>query len=138
MKVKGQNIRLFIGDKCIAAATSCTLHIAANLEDSSTKDSTGDWQEQECTGKSWDFSGEMVVVDADTGGVTALDAAEMVGKTVTAKFSLTNGAQNRVESKAWYEGEAIINDWSLSAQNRQNATVSVQGQGVGELKKQTE
>lgn len=133
MKIKGQNIRLFLDDKCIAAATSCTLHIAANLEDSSTKDSTGDWQEQECTGKSWDFSGEMVVVDADEGGVTGMEMVDMIGKEITVEVAVTNGAKNRVAERKLYKGLAIINDWSLSAQNRQNATVSVQGQGVSPL-----
>ena len=133
MKVKGQNIRLFLNDKCIAAATSCTLHIAATLEDSSTKDSTGDWQEQECTGKSWDFSGDMVMVDADEGGVTGMEMVDMIGKEITVEVAVTNGARNRVEEHKLYKGLAIINDWSLSAQNRQNATVSVQGQGVSPL-----
>jgi predicted secreted protein len=48
---------------------------------------------------------------------------------------LTQGAQNRVMNQGLYTGTAIINDFSLTAGNKQNVTYSVQGQGVGELVK---
>ena len=39
--IKGQNLRIFVGEKCVAFSTSCQLQVSANLEDTSTKDSTG-------------------------------------------------------------------------------------------------
>jgi hypothetical protein len=43
--IKGQNLRVLIGGKCVAFATSCTVHVSLNLEDSSTKDSTNNFTE---------------------------------------------------------------------------------------------
>ena len=133
--LKGQNFRVFLGGKCCAAATTCSLHIAANLEETSTKDSTGDWQEQECVSKAWDGSVEgLVMVEADADAQTGWDVASLIGSEVEVKFDITNGDKNRVSATAKYEGKAIINDWSLSAGNKANVTYSAQFQGVGELK----
>lgn len=62
--IKGQNLRVFIGTppKCVAASTSCTVHLAADLQDSSTKDSTGDWQQQQVVGFNWDMSVDALIV----------------------------------------------------------------------------
>lgn len=77
--IKGQNLRISIGGKFIVFATSCTLHVSAKLEDSSTKDSTGDWDEQEITGMSWDISTDALYsVDKDTNGVNGEDAIDMI------------------------------------------------------------
>jgi hypothetical protein len=65
--IKGQNLRVMVGGKCIAMATSCTFHVSAQLEDSSTKDSVGDFQEQEVTGLSWDAQPESLVTLVDNG-----------------------------------------------------------------------
>lgn len=134
--IKGQNLRISVGGKIVAASTSCSFHIAANLEEASHKDITGGWSAQECTGKSWDFSTDaLVLVDATETGLTAFDAADLVGETVEITVDLTNGAQNRVVSQGLYKGTAIVNDFSLTAGNKQNSTYSIQGQGVGELLK---
>lgn len=137
--VKGQNIRLFIEDdqgveRCLCASTSCTVHISADLEDTSTKDSTGDWKEQEVTAKGWDVSAEMnFVLDATETALLGVDIAKMVGQKVKIKTKLTEGAKNRVAVSGLYEGYAIINDWNLNAPNKQNSTVSVQATGSGPL-----
>lgn len=62
MAIKGQNLRLFIGDKCVAAATNCSLNVSANLQDATTKDS-GEWAESICTGVSWEASVEALVTE---------------------------------------------------------------------------
>lgn len=64
--IKGQNLRLLIGGKCVAGATSCTMHIAAQTEDSSTKDDTGDWTRNEITGLQWDASVDALMPVSDT------------------------------------------------------------------------
>lgn len=137
--IKGQNLRLTLDGKIVAAATSCQLHIAANLEDASTKDTEGGWQKQECTGKSWDLSTDaLVVVDASETGLVAFDAAEMVGQEIDITVDLTEGAQNRQLSAGVYTGKAIVNDFSLTAGNRANSTYTVQAQGNGALTRVTE
>lgn len=141
-KIKGQNLRIKVRGKYVAAATSCTLHVSLNLEDSSTKDSTGDFQEQEVTGKSWDGSTDALYsVDTDTTGANAEDSLDTVlaGQEVEIEFERTQGDQNRekVASSNTYGGKAYVNDISITAGNRQNATYTIQFTGNGELKKIT-
>jgi hypothetical protein len=128
-----------VGGKCIAMATSCTFHVSAQLQDSSTKDSVGDFQEQEVTGLSWDAQTESLVTLEDNGSNGELPQdllSLMINKTkVTLSFDQTAGANNRVGQNAAIKktGDAYINDISISAQNRQNSTVSVQFSGTGPL-----
>lgn len=137
--IKGQNLRVMVGDKCIAMATSCTFHIAAQLEDSSTKDSTGDWQEQEVVGLSWDASTDSLVTLVDNGSNGELPADLMsliINKTkVTLTFDQTAGTNNRTGQNAAIKrsGEAYLTDYSVNAPNRQNSTLTCQFQGTGAL-----
>lgn len=144
MAIKGKNLRVFIGGKCIAAATSCTLHVSAQVEDSSTKDSEGNWSESECTGKSWDISCDALVVLTDpvSGGDAKLadDILDAVGTTVTVTFDQTSGAastHNRTAvspaSAIKKTGSAILTDVSITAANRQNGTITAQFTGTGAL-----
>ena len=140
MKIKGQNIRFAVtvkGTKTyLAASTNCQLHIAADLEDSSTKDSTGMWKEQESVALSWDGSVDVNVIDdAVDNALKALDIPTLIGQEVDVELDITGGEQNRVLSKGLYKGKAIINDWSLTAQNKAQSTASVQFQGNGPLTK---
>lgn len=142
MKIKGQNLRLVVDGKYIAGATSCTLHVSAKLEDSSTKDSTGDWQEQEITGKSWDVSTESLYTVPDTSepdanGLSAEDILDIIlaAKEVGIEFQRTAGDKNRVpvDGAKVYAGKALPNDISIKAGNRQNGALTFQAQGNGPL-----
>jgi hypothetical protein len=137
--IKGQNLRVMVGGKCIAMATSCTFHISAQLEDASTKDSTGDWQEQEVTGLSWDAQSDALVTLTDNGtnGELVTDLMSlMINKTlVTLSFDQTAGTNNRTgqNSAIKKSGWAWISDIQVNAANRQNSTLSVQFAGTGAL-----
>lgn len=137
--IKGQNLRIMVGGKCIAMATNCTFHISAQMEDSSTKDSTGDWQEQEVTGLSWDASTDSLVTLADNGTNGELPAdifSLILNKTlVTLTFDQTAGNNNRTGQNATIKrsGTAYVNDVQVTAQNRQNSTLSVKFSGTGPL-----
>ena len=137
--IKGQNLRIMVGGKCIAMATNCTFHISAQLEDSSTKDSEGDWQEQEVTGLSWDASTDSLVTLADNGTNGELPAdifSLILNKTlVTLTFDQTAGTNNRTGQNATIKrsGSAYVNDVQVTAQNRQNSTLSVKFSGTGPL-----
>ena len=137
--IKGQNLRVMVGGKCIAMATSCTFHVSAQLEDSSTKDSVGDFQEQEVTGLSWDAQTDSLVTleDNGTNGELPQDLLSlMINKTkVTLTFDQTAGTNNRTgqNSAIKRSGQAYLTDYSLSAQNRQNSTLSCQFTGTGPL-----
>lgn len=130
--MKGQNLRIFIGNKAVAFATSCTYHLSAQLSDSSSKDDTGDFQKQEVTGMAGDISCDALYsVDTDATGVNGVDALDMVlaGAEVTVVFSPTEGTQNRTKSAGVrYTCSCLVNDISVTAANRQNATYTIQMQ----------
>jgi hypothetical protein len=137
--IKGQNLRVMVGGKCIAMATSCQFHISAQMEDASTKDSVGDFQEQEVTGLSWDAQTDSLVTLEDNGSNGELPQdilSLMINKTkVTLTFDQTAGANNRVGQNSAIKktGEAYVSDVQITAQNRQNSTMTVQFQGTGAL-----
>lgn len=137
MIIKGQNVRIKIGGKVIACSTSCTCHKAANLEEVTSKDSTGMYAEQDVTGLSWDLSIEALAFVPDESGTDDAiqfdDALDLVGQTVEVEFDQTDGAKNRNTVKTLRHGKAIVNDVSQTWGNKQNGTYSLQAQGTGEL-----
>jgi hypothetical protein len=140
--IKGQNLRVLIGGKCVAFATSCTVHASLNLEESSTKDSTNNFTEQTPTGISWDMSCDALYsVDTDATGVNGINALDTVlaQQRVQVQFEQTQGDKNRVavSGGAVYSGYAWINDISINAANRQNTSYTIQLTGDGELTKTT-
>ena len=134
--MKGQNLRILIKQgsgtaKCVAFATSCTYHLSATLEDSSTKDDAGGFQKQEVTGMAGDISCDALYsATSDATGVNGEDALDMLlaGAEVTVEFSATNGDNNRTETGNKYTCSALVNDISINAPNRQNVTYSIQMQ----------
>jgi len=128
-----------VGGKCIAMATSCQFHVSAQMEDSSTKDSEGDWQEQEVMGLSWDASTESLVTLEDNGsnGELPQDILSLIiNKTkVTLTFDQTAGTNNRTAQNSAIKrtGYAYVNDVNITAQNRANSTLSVKFIGTGPL-----
>lgn len=53
-------MRLFLNGECIAAATSCTMHLQNNVENVSTKDDEG-WVKNQVVSQSWDCSADAMV-----------------------------------------------------------------------------
>lgn len=137
--IKGQNLRLTVGGKFVAFATSCTVHVSANMEETSTKDSTNDFTEQEITGLSWDVSTDALFsVDTDATGINGYDALDLIlAKTaVTIEFERAASTNNRsVVTGYKYSGSAYVNDVSVNATNRQNASYSLSATGTGSLTK---
>ena len=137
--IKGQNLRVMVGGKCIAMATSCTFHISAQTESASTKDDANDFEVNEVVGLSWDASTDSLVTLTDNGtnGELPTDLMSLIlNKTkVTLTFDQTAGTNNRTgqNSAIKRSGEAYLTDYSLSAQNRQNSTLSCQFTGTGPL-----
>ena len=139
---KGQNLRLLLGGKCVAFATSCTVHVSLNLEESSSKDSTNNFTEQTPTGISWDMSCDALYsVDADATGVNGINSLDTVlaQQKVQVQFEETTGEKNRVAvtGGAVYSGYAWVNDISINAPNRQNVSYTIQLTGDGQLEKST-
>ena len=137
--IKGQNLRVMVGGKCIAMATSCTFHISAQVESSSTKDDANDFEVNEVTGLSWDASTDSLVTLTDNGTNGELPTELMsliINKTlVTLTFDTTSDTNNRTAQNSAIKksGSAYVTDFSVTAQNRQNSTLTVQFTGTGAL-----
>lgn len=142
--IKGQNLRVMVGtasgsEKCIAMATSCTFHVAAETQDSSTKDDTGDWQMNEVVGLSWDAQTDSLVTLTDNGSNGELPQdlfSAMINKTkLKLVFDVTNGTNNRTKTNSAIKksGECYIQDLNVTAANRQNSTITVKFIGTGAL-----
>lgn len=128
-----------VGGKCVAMATSCMFHIAAQTQDSSTKDDTGDWAVNEVVGLAWDAQTDSLVTLVDNGSNGELPAnlfTAMINKTqVTLVFDVTEGTNNRTGTNSSIKktGTAYISDISVTAANRQNSTITVKFIGSGAL-----
>lgn len=142
--IKGQNLRVMVGtasgsEKCIAMATSCQFHVAAETQDSSTKDSVGDWAENEVTGLSWDAQTDSLVTLTDNGtnGELPTDLfSAMINKTpLFLKFDVTNGNNNRTDTNSAIKksGKCWLQDLQVTAANRQNSTITAKFIGNGPL-----
>ena len=137
--IKGQNLRIMVGGKCIAMATSCQLHISAQMEDSSTKDDAGNWQTQEVVGLSWDVQTDSLITLVDNGsnGELPTDLLSLIisQTKVTLNFDQTAGTNTRVGQNAAIKrtGYAYLTDYNLVAQNRTAAKLTCQFQGDGPL-----
>lgn len=132
-KVMGQNFRAFIGSSAVSEETNCQVTIQGNMEDGSTKDSTGAWNEEQMTSKQW--SVQVDDVDSSLASLRALITAFNSDSKVTVGWDQTAGEQNRVAQNADFarSGQAILNDLSIQANNRQTIQVSCQYQGSGAL-----
>lgn len=132
-KIMGQNFRVFIGGSAVPEATNCQVTIQGNVEDASTKDSVGGWNEEMMTSKQW--SAQVDNIDASLSNLRALITRFNSDEKTTVGWDQTAGAQNRVAQHAVFarSGQAILNDLSIQAGNRQTIQVSCQYQGSGAL-----
>ena len=130
---KGQHLRLVFVEsntnKVIALSTEMTLHLSAQTEDSTTKDTTdtnGDWNEYDVTQRSGDISfGALIGVGTDASGKSFADMINQVSDAIVNwKVVMVSGANNRVVGKTVCSGQGKLTNLQASAQNRQKATYS--------------
>ena len=142
---KGQYVRLFLGSDntatpaaVVAASKSLQVHVSLSLEDSTTKDTTGDWTVQEPTALSYDISTNALVRSGETitSGVTAQDVASLetiYEASTPVKFQIANvsGANNRTKGSVIMSGSVIVSQLTLTGQNRNNAVYDASLTGWG-------
>ena len=137
--IKGQNLRVMVGGKCIAMAVSAQIHIGTQLESNATKDSVGDWDEQEVVGLNWDVTTDSLVTLEDNGsnGELPQDLLSLISSKTKVQLTCdqTAGTNNRVgqDSVIKRSGYAYLTDYSLTAANRQNAQLNCKFSGTGPL-----
>ena len=132
-KIKGQNIRLYINNKCVAAATNATVHCVLNVEESTTKDTEDDWIPMEPTGQTWDVSSTAYVLAEDDEAAINLEQAYQVGQLVDVAIGNTEGSKNRVAKQMLLEGQAILSDLQIQSNNREQVTYTIRLDGHGDL-----
>lgn len=61
MIIKGQNLRLYVQNVCVAAATNAQVHLSLEVQEDSTKDTIDDWLQQSPVGLAWDAQTDAMV-----------------------------------------------------------------------------
>ena len=130
---KGQHLRLLLkkssSNQVIALATDLTVHVSAQVENSTTKDTTdssgGAWQENEVTGLSGEIQfGALIGVGTDDAN-TLNDLLEQIDDSqIDWELAVMSGASNRVKSTSIATGKGKLVNINPVGQNRQNATYS--------------
>lgn len=142
---KGQFVRLFLGSdntttpsKVIGFSTQLQVHLSLQLEDASTKDTTGDWQIQEPTGLSYDITTNALVRGGDTitsqvqaQGLSELEAIYEAGTPVKFQIANASGANQRTKGAVIMSGSVILSQLTINAPNRQNTSYDAQLAGWG-------
>ena len=133
---KGQHLRLVFSpsshDFFVALALDMTLHLSAQTEDSTTKDSsdsTGNWNEYDVTQRSGDIQFNAILAtgtdDAAGESYTIDDFIDMVSDNLLSwKIVMVSGDNNRTVGKTVCSGQGKLSSLQISAQNRQKGTFS--------------
>ena len=124
--VKGQNLRLFVGSRAIAAALECQLQVQLNLTPYSTKDDEGGFAKHSVASVQWSVTATAVVTDdTELAAIGVAELADMIGQSVQMQMHTTGGDKNREELQQLLAGEAILSDVQYTAQNRQRSTCQI-------------
>lgn len=135
-KLKGQNFRAFVGSSAVVEASSCQVSVTGNMEDSKTKDSEGSFGMEQMTSRSWSVQVDSYEATADS--LINLIYQFISDNKVTVGWDetqVTAGSQNRTPNNAAFarSGQAILNDFTIQANNRANIQVTRQYMGSGAL-----
>lgn len=141
---KGQSVRLFLSsdnvatpNAVIAAAKQLTMHVSVQFENSTTKDTTGDWVINEPVGISYDITSNALVKSDETISSTVggkkIEDMENIWARGPVKFKISNvhGANNRTVVSDIVSGSVVVTSLVINAPNRQTATYTTTLQGYG-------
>lgn len=142
---RGQFVRLFLGNdnsavptKVIGAARQLSLHVALAMENSTTKDTEGDWENQQPTGISFDInstaltrSGETITSEVQAQGLADLEEIYKNGTPVRFLIANVSGANQRTMGTTIVSGSVILQTLTINAPNRQDSDYSSQMVGYG-------
>lgn len=137
-KIKGQNLRLFMGDvqsSAIPEETNCSITMTGNTEDVTTKDSSGLYTEEAVVSTSWSAQSDTYQSEVEQMKevIRTFAAANPVG----VGWTQTTGDMNRTPVQAGInrKGKAILNDVTFTFNDRATITTALQFQGTGPLEK---
>lgn len=143
---KGQFTRLFLGSDnsavpaaVIAGAKQLSLHVSMTLENSSTKDTSGDWDIQEPTALNFDITTSALIRSGETitsqvPGKTLAELEDIYEASLPVKFQIANvsGDNQRTKGTVLVSGSVIIATLTQNGPNKQNAdyTANLTGYGI--------
>ena len=137
----GTSLVVLIGTEVIAFATSCSLSIAIDTPDSSTKQSLG-WADEIGGQKSWSLTTDGLATVVPGSVATYISTTELsnlaIARTaVTVKFTTVNndtvGGVTPVTGDTIYSGSAFIESVDMTADMENPVTYSVSFKGTGVL-----
>lgn len=143
---KGQFTRLFLGSDnsavpagVIAGARQLSLHVSMSLENSSTKDTVGDWDIQEPTALNFDITTSALIRSGETitsqvPGKTLAELEDIYEASMPVKFQIANvsGDNQRTKGTVLISGSVIIATLTQNGASKQNAdyTANLTGYGI--------
>ena len=137
----GTSLVVLIGTEVIAFATSCSLSIAIDAPDASTKQSLG-WADEIGGQKSWSLTTDGLATVVPGAVATYISTTELsnlaIARTaVTVKFTTVNndtvGGVTPVTGDTIYSGSAFIESVDMTADMENPVTYSVSFKGTGVL-----
>jgi len=137
----GTSLVVLIGNEVIAFATSCSLSIAIDAPDASTKQSLG-WADEIGGQKSWSLTTDGLATVVPGAVATYISTTELsnlaIARTaVTVKFTTVNndtvGGVTPVTGDTIYSGSAFIESVDMTADMENPVTYSVSFKGTGPL-----
>lgn len=137
----GTSLVVLIGTEVIAFATSCSLSIAIDAPDASTKQSLG-WADEIGGQKSWSLTTDGLATVVPGAVATYISTTELsnlaIARTaVTVKFTTVNndtvGGVTPVTGDTIYSGQAFIESVDMTADMENPVTYSVSFKGTGAL-----
>ena len=137
MILKGQNFRIMLFDstaekfKVVGMATSCTVTLTSNTDESSTKDDVGMASKPTVTSKTWSVQVESLNVSDAVAMLTAIKSLTPF----TLLWDETDTTDNQTAEGATYArtGQAYLNDVTFSYNDRENSTKSLQFTGTSPI-----
>ena len=138
----GTSLVVLIGTEVIAYSTSCSLSIAIDVPDASTKESLG-WAQEIRGQRSWSLTTDGLATVSPTTTVAnyvslpELTTLAVTGAAVTVKFTTVNndtvGGVTPVPADAVWTGLAFIESVDMTADMENPVTYSVSFKGTGVL-----
>lgn len=130
--IKGQNLRIFVGGKTIAAALECSLNVQMNVQQQSTKDDEGDFASHIVVGLQWSAGAtSAVTTEASRNDTAALEG--YIGQVVNVELAMADGNLNSEKGDILLAGKAILTDVQITAENRRRGTCTIQLTGKKDL-----
>lgn len=132
-KIKGQNFRLLKNSVAFPESTNCTITQNGNAEDVSTKDVEGMYSENAVVSTSW--NAQVDTYEGDASQLRAILTLFNAAEAVPIGWDQTGGAGNAVPQNANFKrsGNALLNDFTMTFNDREIVAVSLQFQGTGGL-----